>query len=324
MEKVQRPKKLVSNVSVEISVIMAVFNAERYLAEAIESVLSQTFVNFELIMVDDGSTDNSRDILNRFNDERIEIIWQPNSGPASARNNGIKRAKGKYIAILDADDLCLPERLEIQYNFLRTNLDCIAVGSNAHVIDEHGRHIYTSDISLTSEELKNGLPHKMPFRHPSVMYQKDAFVKAGMYPDIAMIEDVLLFIRMAPFGEFANIKQPLIKYRLSPSASSARNKETQKALRDAVTYYSNFGSFEGYSLQEINDSISRTTQKGKYFRYYLLVAKKYLWNNYQPKQARRHLLLAIKLKPYTALPYALFLMSFLGFDVIRLIYRALK
>src|ERR1700755_1199399 len=112
-----------------ITVLMPAYNAEHYIAEAIASVLQQTYANFELVIVNDGSTDGTRNIIKTFRDPRIKLIDQANMGVAAALNTGLGHARAPYIARFDADDICYPERLEKQLDFLQSNPDYILVGS---------------------------------------------------------------------------------------------------------------------------------------------------------------------------------------------------
>src|ERR1700761_448098 len=118
-----------------ISVLMPAYNAEKYIGTAINSLLKQTFSSFELVIINDGSTDNTINIINAFNDKRIKLVDQQNKGIAAALNHGLKIARAPYIARFDADDICMPERLEVQYNFLSMNPDYVIVGSDADYID---------------------------------------------------------------------------------------------------------------------------------------------------------------------------------------------
>ena len=114
---------------------MPVYNAEKYIGDSIASVLQQSFIDFELLIINDGSTDKTEKIIRGFADPRIRLINQTNQGIAAALNNGLQIARADYIARFDADDICMPERLQIQYDFLRTLPDYVIVGSNADYID---------------------------------------------------------------------------------------------------------------------------------------------------------------------------------------------
>ena len=141
---------------VKVSVIIPTYNCARYIGEAIDSVLNQTYRGFEIIVADDGSTDNTKDILKPYiNDELIHYIYQPNHGPSAARNTGINVARGEYIAFLDADDLWVPTKLEKQVNFLDNNMNVALVFSDVCLFDETG---IMSDSFLKDKKKLKGIP----------------------------------------------------------------------------------------------------------------------------------------------------------------------
>ena len=125
----------------ELSVVMAIYNGREFLREAIDSVLSQTMRDFEFVIVDDGSTDGSHSIVESYSDPRIRIISQENTGLAQALNNGISESKGEFIARMDQDDICLPERFAVQLEFLKNHHDVVAVGCGAIYMDESGKSV---------------------------------------------------------------------------------------------------------------------------------------------------------------------------------------
>ena len=128
--------------TVDITVLIALYNSEKYIKETIESLLNQTFKNFEILIINDASTDNSVNVVNSINDDRIRLIHnETNKGICLTRQKGIKEAKGKYIAILDADDLAMPNRLEKQFLFLENNPEIVLCGTNANFIDENNNKI---------------------------------------------------------------------------------------------------------------------------------------------------------------------------------------
>ena len=126
--------------SPSVSICMPVYNTKRYVAEAVESILAQTFGDFEFIIIDDGSTDGSRAILERYakQDDRIRLISRPNTGIVGARNEALGLARGELIAVMDSDDVALPERFEVQVAYLREHPECVVVGSRALIIDPDG------------------------------------------------------------------------------------------------------------------------------------------------------------------------------------------
>ena len=126
---------------IKITVLMPAYNAAEYIAEAIESVLLQTFSDFELLIINDGSTDDTANIIRSFSDKRIVLIQQENQGVAAALNNGLLHARAEYIARFDADDICFPERLQIQVQFLDDNMDHVLTGCDAEYIAESGEHL---------------------------------------------------------------------------------------------------------------------------------------------------------------------------------------
>lgn len=273
---------------VRVSVVMSVYNAESYLSRAVESVLAQDFENFEFVVVDDGSTDASRRILESYEDERLLVTHQTNRGLPAALNLGIRRARAPLIARMDADDIAMPNRLRLQLEFLDQNNDYVAVGSNARVIDREGRYIYTTDKPLDDESLRARLPDT-PFTHPSSMFRKCAFEAAGGYCEKMMgAEDTVLFNRMAKFGKIGNLEEPLIEYRIVPTAISPRDGVSRKFARIVR---------KGIQDNKISDSeaayltnrVRNRRPRERMVNYHNFLAKKLLWNDYRPDEAREHL-----------------------------------
>ena len=220
----------------KISVNIVAFNAERFIAEAIESVLNQSFADYELIIVNDGSTDGTGDVIEKYiGDERIKYHrFENNLGVAKARNEALSKSKGEYIAVLDADDVSLPNRLELQCRFLDQNPDCVAVGANAEVIDADGNHVYTTDCLCSWDDIRNRLPG-MPFFHSSVLFRRETADRIGGYPDIFPLADDLLLINMlADRGELRAVPDMLIKYRITPTSISRRSRRHEKILEKVL------------------------------------------------------------------------------------------
>ena len=203
-----------------ISVVMPVYNAERYLAEAVGSILSQTFGDFEFLIVDDGSTDGSPAILRRFeaSDPRVRLVSRPNTGYLVALNEMLGRARGELIARMDADDIALPDRFERQVAFLRANPDHLVVGSRVLLIDPEGDPLCEWNFDRTHEEIdeahldgsKGGV-----ISHPSAMMRRGAVMDLGGYrPEYYTCEDLDLWLRLAERGRLANLPETLLKYRM--------------------------------------------------------------------------------------------------------------
>jgi len=197
-----------------VSVVMSVYNSEKYLKEAIESILNQTYTNFEFIIVNDGSTDNSLDIIQEYmkKDERIVLISRENKGLPYSLNEGIEKAKGKYIARMDADDISLPTRFEEQVRFMEENEEVGVCGTSVLDIDTGDKWILTSK----DNELKVQLLFSSVFAHPSVMIRKELFDSYSLSYDVnyRQSQDFELWTRMSEYTKFANLKKQLLKYRV--------------------------------------------------------------------------------------------------------------
>ena len=194
---------------------MAVFNTEEYVAEAIESILSQTFQDFELIIVNDGSIYSTTDILKRYDDPRIKLIHQSNQGCVKARERGIRIAKGEYLAIMDADDIALPKRLEKTAKYLDTNPNVVLVGTGYIIRNEPTK---TEEIVIPPSDdflLRRCLLRSDPFKDPTLLIRKSAFLRAGGYK-VDHGFDYELYSRIAKFGELANIEDVLLITRQHP------------------------------------------------------------------------------------------------------------
>jgi glycosyltransferase involved in cell wall biosynthesis len=193
----------------KVSVIMAVYNGERYLKEAIDSILSQTFSDFELLIVNDGSTDRTKDILKEYDDPRIRILSQSNKGCIAARHLAIKNARGKYLAIMDSDDIALQERLSKTAAYLDSHNDVVLVGT-AYITRNELTGTDRIDIPPTEDHvLKRCLLRYDPFKDPTNLIRADAFKKAGGYK-IDRGFDYELYSRLARFGKLANIGEVLL------------------------------------------------------------------------------------------------------------------
>ncbi len=196
---------------------MAAYNAAKYLEKSINSVVGQTFCDYELILIDDGSIDDTLSIMRRYArlDDRVQCHSQHNAGPAMARNFGISRAQGKWIAILDADDVAIPERLELQLAYVKTNPDVVLLGSGCIEIDAVGRHIkehrYPSKHAslVRSMEMYRGFPP-----HSSCLYHTETVRRVdGFNPRFIRSQDLDLWLRLSEVGEIACLRQPLVKVR---------------------------------------------------------------------------------------------------------------
>ena len=296
-----------------ITVLMPAYNAGKYIDDAIRSVLEQSFTNFELLIVDDGSTDDTREVVKSFTDERIILINQEHGGVSKALNAGLTVAKGKYIARFDADDICFFDRLEKQYLFLEANPDYVIVGSDADYMLENGEFLFRfSCIGHTHEDLLKKLYFYCPFIHSSVMYRKDAVQIAGGYSLSAHnFEDYLLWTQLSRFGKLYNLPETLIRIRFNPASVTIdekwRGKRFRELKRNAITR----GVITEDEGKEILLIIQKQNTKNiKEGAYYALCTKKFLTDNYQPRKARQLAWKAILSNPIRPDNYALFVLTF--------------
>jgi hypothetical protein len=218
-----------------ISVVMPTYNGERFLRPAIESILNQTFRDFELILIDDGSTDSTPRILADFRDKAkdgrlIVLTNQRNLGIAGATNRGLDAARGEYVALHDHDDISLPHRFQTQLDFLQSHPEIALVGSAATLIDENGvaydEHLEPEDdIDLKWETL-----FRCPIRHTSVMVRRGVMHEIGGYsadPTLKVATDYDLLSRVVMRHRVANLNERLIGWRRHPSATSITRDQEQ-------------------------------------------------------------------------------------------------
>ncbi len=308
----------------KLTVLIPAYNVEAYIGEAIRSVLDQTFSDFELLIIDDGSVDNTVAEIRKFNDPRIRLIEAPHEGFAATLNRGIREAKGYYIARFDADDICCPDRLKVQYDFMTAHPEYILTGTDAGYVDMKGEHIFTYTYKgYSDEEIRKLDPAVCPFSHTTVMYKKEEVIKAGGYNMYSpTFEDHLLWLNMIPMGKVCNIKRSLVKVRFNPESFTIDEKwrgKTFRKLKHKCLHEGNATAAEGKILQQIIKT--QNTDKIKKASYYSLMAKKYLWDNHDPVKARSFLRKLLGYYPAKPMTYFLYCMSFLPRNMVFFIYR---
>ncbi|MGJ0363446.1 glycosyltransferase [Aliarcobacter cryaerophilus] len=215
-----------------ISVILPVYNGEKYLKEAIESILNQTYKDFEFIIINDGSKDSSLEIIKEYKkvDERIVAVSRENKGLIATLNEGIEKAKGKYIARMDQDDISLPNRFEEQLKIMENDKEIVVCGSWINVFGEN-RKEKISKYFQHDKQIKANLIMSCCFAHPSVMMRRDAFVDNNIWYDenFKNAEDYHLWTQLAKVGKFYNIPKVLLNYRfLETSMTRVAEKEVEK------------------------------------------------------------------------------------------------
>lgn len=215
-----------------VSVVMSVYNAEKYLDAAIRSILEQTYNNFEFIIINDGSNDRSLEIIKKYKneDDRIVLISRENRGLISSLNEGIVNARGEYIVRMDADDISLPFRIEKQLQVMEHEKDIVVCGSWINIFGENINEKVARYFEY-DKQIKANLLVSCCFAHPSVMIRKDAFTNNNILYDerFKNAEDYYLWTQLAKVGKFYNIPEILLKYRfLETSITRLSDKDCSK------------------------------------------------------------------------------------------------
>ncbi len=235
-----------------VSVIMPAHNAECFLAKAINSILAQTYHNFELIIINDGSTDKTQQIAAKFakQSSKIKLISLiENKGESAAANLGFHQAKGEYIARMDADDVSHPQRLQKQVNFLNSHPDHILVGSQAYIINDQDQIIGKKEFPCTNKEIyrEYGILH--PVLHPSIMVRRSLLPwKDKLWANQAEPnDDYFTLFNLLNCGKFANLNEKLVHYRMHDS---------NKSMQDVKRKFINSVKIRYYAITKLNYPLS--------------------------------------------------------------------
>ncbi len=242
---------------VELTVLLPVYNGRKYVGRAIESVLAQSFGDFEFLILDDGSHDATRQILLQCarQDPRIRLLHHKKHGAGYTLDRGIREARGALIAQIGADDLALPGRLRKQLGFLRLNPDHVVVGSYLQIVDSFDQSIGLDKCPISDEQIRNSLTVYNPMSSASIMYRRDDALACGSYTArFATCEDYDFVLRLARRGKVANIPEPLAAYRFpdhSPKAPNVKGK-LRDMLKVKRAAYSEYGYHESLSALVFN------------------------------------------------------------------------
>lgn len=301
-------------VNPKISIIIPVYNGEKYIAQAIESVLAQTYKNFEIIIINDGSTDNSLEKIKPYLSlPNIKYIEQHNKGVAAARNTGIVNYAGELIALLDQDDLWLSEKLKVQVDYLAKNTDVGLVHSNFAYIDKKGKQIYPTDAWITDAK---GMCFKRLFignaiAPLTVIMKRECMDRVGLFDEeISYCDDYELWLRIARHFRIGHIDQILALYRLHGSNASGRDWVGMKLKKlEAINGFLR-------KFPEVRSELGWTTVRLRLARLHRDLASAYLLTN-QPEKARMHFRESIRLKPDQISCYLKFLYSCLSHSQLR-------
>lgn len=255
-----------------ISVIMAAYNAEKYISESIKSVLNQTFNNFELIIINDASTDNTFSIIEYFQkkDSRIKVINnEKNKFVIKSRNMGLKKATGKYITIIDSDDLLMPEKFEKQFNFLEKNIEVFLVGTSVTLIDENNNYIKEHIASTDYSQIKTEMLRHNTFYHSSIMFRNfHILFREKMF--FSEDYDLLLNI-MSQNKIITNLSEKFVQYRVIQTSLSRKNNKLIQWLfkNKTLEFYhqristgkDSYNSFNPEELLQIENIDYKTNKK---------------------------------------------------------------
>lgn len=240
----------------KVSVIMAVCNGEDYIEKCVESILGQTFADFEFIIIDDGSTDSTPNLLNHYNDPRLKILRQENQGLTRSLKTAAQIARGSFIARMDADDVSLPDRLEEQVRFMDAHPDYVLCGSRFQE-SESGQPQRIPYIQ-SDEEIRKKASCFNPFCHSTTLFRRDAYEKSGGYDTrIRYGQDFDLWIRLLGQGKAFNLDKVLVTARFHPGSITGRNEKRQliSALKTRRKAYLQFGGNVFATLYHLMRSI---------------------------------------------------------------------
>lgn len=280
------------------SVILPVYNGEKYLRQAIDSVLAQSFTDFELLLLDDGSRDGSLAVLQGYakQDERCFVHAWPNRGVVLSRNEGVRLARADIIFFLDQDDICRPHRFEKQLAYFASHPECNAVGTWAMLIDPEGLPIRQFSDAVTHEDIDDAhlALQGGAIVHSSVAMRKDALVRIGGFREgFLHAEDFDTFLRLAEFGRLGNVPEILLEYRVHSQSAGHIYPQVQRdsAIRALV---------EARARRGLPPMDTKTLEKTDGMGGYLLHSKWAWWalNCGNLRTARKHALKAFWANPF--------------------------
>lgn len=245
-----------------VTIVMCCYNSEQYIRETIDSVLGQSFEDFEFLIWNDGSTDSTEEIVKSYNDKRIRYYYHENTGIGVARSLATSKARGQYVAVIDSDDICLPDRLQKEYDFLESHSKYVLVSSQMIYINEIGEEIGYSYSVLLDCVIRRKMSENSVISHSGCMYRKSIYDKVGGYSGIVLGEDHVLFSRMMKFGKAYILPYPLVKYRIR-----------SMSLMHSVKNNNYMPILCAFRRKMINDVVISDDDVATYNRLYLLSRK---------------------------------------------------
>ena len=268
---------------------MSVYNGSPFLREAVESILAQSFSDFEFILVNDGSTDDTASILELYSgqDSRIRLFHNENHGLTYSLNFGCARARARYIARMDGDDIALRDRFVRQLEFMEKHPEVGLLGSAYDLIDKRGKRLCGATLPTTDSEIRQALLDSTAFLHPSVMMRKAALDQVGGYREVTYAEDYDLWLRLSEQTRMANLPEVLLQYRIHAnqvSVSKCREQSLWTGAAQVAAVFRNKGlpdpidSLHEITPEKLEDlGVSRAAQESNLARGYL----RYVRNMYR-------------------------------------------
>lgn len=225
---------------------MSVYNGEKFISDSINSILNQTYTNFEFLIVNDGSTDKSEKLIKSFSDSRIKYFSKPNTGLTKSLNFGLKKAKGEYIARIDCDDYSMPNRLELQLKKIEKNKDLGLVASRALVIENK---IKKKTPFYSDRKIKEIIKIKNPFVHSSVLISKDLFQKINFYNETFNVtQDYDAWMRISKIAKLSMLDDVLVERHILENSISKKKFIIQainsfRVRKNEINFFKNFQLF---------------------------------------------------------------------------------
>jgi glycosyltransferase involved in cell wall biosynthesis len=309
-----------------VSVIITVKNGLPFLGKAIASVQRQTFTDWELIVLDDGSTDDTWSYLQTLQEPRLVTLRQENTGVATAKNRAIARSKGAYIAILDADDYWEPAKLEQQVAFLDQHPPCVLLGTAARIIDPEDHYLYTEGKPRDDAENRRMLEIKNAWTHSSILFRREAFDQIGGYyePIRQYFVDYMLVYQLGQVGQMYQLPTPLVRYRIR--SGSLSTKSDGRAFRELMMRSLRAGKVSAADQKKLA-AIKQNERATPHFKeavFHLFLGRTYLLHHHQPGRARSHLKKVRKLAPQLKIARLYYGLSFVPHALIHWAYRQLS
>jgi glycosyltransferase involved in cell wall biosynthesis len=279
-----------------ISVVMSVYNGQKYLCESIDSILNQTYENFEFIIINDGSEDNSLEMLLEYQtkDNRLLIVNQNNIGLTRSLNRAVKLAASEYIARQDADDISLPTRLKKQLNYMESHPEVAVIGCLGDVFSANGILRTTRDPKYSREGIKRHLASKNLFMHGSAMMRKSCLAKVGSYREFFRhSQDYDLWLRLSQYFDIAILPEHLYQYRITAEAISVSQGPIQKQYADiagklhAERIATGKDSYDTF-IRSYPEGLPVCDDAACKYEYHLFLAREFVGGN-KLKDARREL-----------------------------------